>query len=822
MRPYLAIIKDSFRAAMASRVLYVLLLLITLLLVAIAPLHLRETLDWRLSSDFNVRNPDRLVRRIVEDQDSKKPVTRIWSLLSKRIKKQITDIVERKEEDSDRGEIPGAPPASFEDIITQQDLIEELNTIISNRDFYRPEDWENRVIPSEAEEFIESGVKGLSDIRSKRLNRLLVSTALSPTIDTGDATALSLRYAIWEFPFPISMTHQQFAQMLTSSIPWVSLPWYFEKMVLSIGLMIAIIVTANMIPDMFEPGSLNLLLSKPISRWGLLISKFVGGCVFIGLCAAYLFIGLWIWMGLGMGIWDRAMLLSIPLYIIVFAIYFSVSAVVGLLWRSPIVSVILTLLFWAFCFGVGSAYSPFQKNMTNAEFVALTPVEGKVYTTDVIHRLETWDAGENTWKQALDSDMSDQVKMQFAINSYMFELRDFPGMPGISNLIMPVYDENNSQMFSSSYDFGRSMSSGKKRLFVGKVGNEGEAEFIEAGKFPIDATRMFETSNGMVVASSDGSFYRLDQAKLDAEVAKAKTAPKKAAKPENGKRRRFGPPRRSEPADDATPDPEVFKRIGPDAPLAIRSSNLVDYCSERDEFAVFRRGKLKIYQSKEDKYEQKAVLELELGFDEGMTSRIAYQGDLVVIAFGNGKVITVDADTLTEKNEYQPESRSGIQSVYGAPNGRYFGVLYRNGNLWILDAESDDKLRKADIVGQGEVSSFAFGKEDQMWVCDNSDRVSEYKLASGEMVVRHTPPGSMPEKFFRYGLKPFYTICPKPGEFYKVVSYLSSAGDSEANEEVDMNKTFEVSDPWGPLWSGLLFMGVMLFFGCLIFRSRDY
>ena len=42
MRPYLAIIKDSFREALASRVLWVLLALITVTLLAFAPLTYRE------------------------------------------------------------------------------------------------------------------------------------------------------------------------------------------------------------------------------------------------------------------------------------------------------------------------------------------------------------------------------------------------------------------------------------------------------------------------------------------------------------------------------------------------------------------------------------------------------------------------------------------------------------------------------------------------------------------------------------------------------------------------------------------------------------
>src|SRR5258708_7444053 len=42
MRPYFAVLKDSFREAFASRVLWVLLILTTLLLLALAPLGLKD------------------------------------------------------------------------------------------------------------------------------------------------------------------------------------------------------------------------------------------------------------------------------------------------------------------------------------------------------------------------------------------------------------------------------------------------------------------------------------------------------------------------------------------------------------------------------------------------------------------------------------------------------------------------------------------------------------------------------------------------------------------------------------------------------------
>ena len=64
MRPYLAIIIDSFRAAIASRVLYILLALITLLFLVVGPLHMTENLDWRVNQLHDIENPSAIVGQI--------------------------------------------------------------------------------------------------------------------------------------------------------------------------------------------------------------------------------------------------------------------------------------------------------------------------------------------------------------------------------------------------------------------------------------------------------------------------------------------------------------------------------------------------------------------------------------------------------------------------------------------------------------------------------------------------------------------------------------------------------------------------------------
>ncbi len=808
---------------MASRVLYVLLLLITLLLIALAPFHVRETLDWELKRQANVKQPERLLRQVVQlhDQEGEKPVARIWELLPRETRDKMIEIVERPEDTGpESSEDPGMTPQVIEDSHTCDELIVQLNAIIKNPDFYRAEDWEDRNLPNEADDLIASGVSGLSEIRTKRLNRLLISAAVAPAIDPGGATALDFFYAIWRIPVTVGITHQQFAQTLTSE-----LPWYFEKFVLSIGLLIAIIVTANMVPETFEPGSLSLLLSKPISRWGLYIAKFIGGCVLIALCAGYLFSGIWLWMGIAMEVWDRAVLLSIPLYVIVFAIYFSVSVFVGLLWRSATVSVILTLLFWAFCFSIGLVYGVFNTKMKNSEFIHLLPVENQVYPSDLLHQLAVWDEADNQWKDKLEAELGEQGSIAFGINSFLVSLREIPAFPGLDDFLAPIYDQRKARIIASRYEFGKSIASGRKKLFVSEIDN---VKFKEVGQFPRDTVRLFGNEQGIMAVSSDGLIFRLDQSKFEA-VAASDASDQFVSTPDDPvvvandleQENELNEAVRKRQAEIAKLG-DLFIKIGPDRPVSIRSADQVDYSSARDEFAVYQRGVLTVFRSEGERYEQHATLELNLGFDKNMTCLLAYQGKTIALAFGNGKVITVDSENMREKNEYQPESRSAVQEIEGSRDGRHFAVLYRNGNLWMLDSDSDAQMHKAKVAGQGHVCAFAFGPDNQLWVSDNTDRATLYEASGGPAIARHAPSGTWLEKMYRYGLRPFYKACPKPGEFYKVVTHLSSSGNTENNEDVDLNKTLQPSDPWSPLWSGLGFMFAMLVLGCLVFQFGDY
>ena len=65
-------------------------------------------------------------------------------------------------------------------------------------------------------------------------------------------------------------------------------------------------------------------------------------------------------------------------------------------------------------------------------------------------------------------------------------------------------------------------------------------------------------------------------------------------------------------------------------------------------------------------------------------------------------------------------------------------------------------------------------------------------------------------------LKPVYTVCPKPGELYRTVTYLlteqkAEADTGESNDaELHEYEPHPKSNPWRPVYSSLAFMIVIL------------
>ncbi len=124
-----------------------------------------------------------------------------------------------------------------------------------------------------------------------------------------------------------------------------------------IALLVGVILTAFFMPNMMRKGSIDLLLSKPLSRWSLLLFKYVGGLTFVFINTAYAVVGIWLVMGIRSGIWSNGFLLTIFAITFYFAILYAVSTLFGVLSRNAIVAILVTIAFWFFLWIAGQAYS---------------------------------------------------------------------------------------------------------------------------------------------------------------------------------------------------------------------------------------------------------------------------------------------------------------------------------------------------------------------------------------------------------------------------------------------------------------------------------
>lgn len=783
MRQYFAIIKDSFRAALASRVLYLLLALITIFLLAIAPFHYRENASWKLVWQSDVKDPAALVERLLERKDDANHpgMQRIWQRLPEKLKQNLTADSRKKDDDRKNRK-------AMRTFGMQQNLIEALNDIIRDPEFYRESDWQQTRASSEEKELALALAESFDTDASRRLNRLLVGKAFGSAISRPRAVSLAAWYGPWPFGLlDVPSSRQRLAAQLGQIIPG-----YLDKFVLSIGLAVALLVTASIIPETFEPGSLNLLLSKPISRSGLFLAKFAGGCVFISLCATYLFAGLWLWLGLAIGVWQNAILYSIVLYIIVFGIYYSVSAFVGLVTRSTILSVVVTILFWATCFAIGTTYGILNTRMQNSRIISLLATENSVLQLNRSSQIRRWNEASKAW-ESVGSPKDKEAEMQMGMASFIAPFDAAPQPLGISQ------DPASGRVIVGDVSMTNPLTFNRQPI---RMANDDKSPFKVAGKkFPTMTSQVVSGKDGLLMVTEQGKFYRFA-----------------AESPESDNDQRLLRELKIVSAEESDDPPQPIANLGPWAIAANRVTG---------ELAAYSQGKLWILKPSADSLVMLRSASIDIQTDAEMSCLLSFGGPHVVMTMGNGEILLVDADSLTIENRSKPVPRYPVDQIASTDDGSRFFMLFGDRRLRVFDPASPEATPLASVAGQGSISAFSINAQDQLVVADRMDRVTRYRLPNLTKDQTLAPPGNWLENLFRYAVRPLYRMWPKPGEFYKTVAWLSTfdatdAADEVNSQNIDLRTQPRHENPWSPLTSGLAFMAVMLVLSCVYFSRKDY
>lgn len=353
VKPYLAIIVDSFHSALASRVLWAAMLAIWLLLGSLAPIGLREdyTTKFRWFDVYNGTRMKALLAQGTVDPDSQNAaIGRIAAAMPDELQRKLQRVGEGDEVRIRLSLLTDALNELVEsDAARDGDDPTSTENTEGNGGWYDADAWKPMVRLRELRELDDSPTSELETSLRERRARLRIEAALPGVFEARGARSVLLTYAGLDFPTDFQIDRAQFETIFNQFVIPVLVNWLLGLVLVFLG----VLVTASIVPDMLQTGSLHLLLSKPVSRWALIVSKFIGGCAFVLLCVTQLVIGLYLIAALRLGVWNARILWCLPVALLIFAVFYSVSVLAGLKWRSAIISIAAAGGLAAICVVVG-------------------------------------------------------------------------------------------------------------------------------------------------------------------------------------------------------------------------------------------------------------------------------------------------------------------------------------------------------------------------------------------------------------------------------------------------------------------------------------
>lgn len=136
---------------------------------------------------------------------------------------------------------------------------------------------------------------------------------------------------------------------------------------------LALISTCSIFPEFVSEGTIELSLSKPITRIRLFMMKYLVSMLFVMLQVSIFCFGIFLCVGLLIGEWNWMIFIAIPIVTLFYSYLFSVTVFTGMITKSGIAALLVTGVFWMALFSV----SLFEGGLT--EIVTSEEVQLELY-----------------------------------------------------------------------------------------------------------------------------------------------------------------------------------------------------------------------------------------------------------------------------------------------------------------------------------------------------------------------------------------------------------------------------------------------------------
>ena len=156
-----------------------------------------------------------------------------------------------------------------------------------------------------------------------------------------------------------------------------------------IATVLALISTCTIFPEFVQGGSIELSISKPISRLHLFFMKYAVSLSFVVLQVLLFCGGIFLCVGLRIGEWNWGIFYAIPIITVFYSYLFSVCVLVGMVTRSGITALLITGLFWMGLMSAQGAETVLNRFVTEQKVTIERLEEGIVKATEELTELES-------------------------------------------------------------------------------------------------------------------------------------------------------------------------------------------------------------------------------------------------------------------------------------------------------------------------------------------------------------------------------------------------------------------------------------------------
>ena len=780
MKPYLAIIQDSFHSALSSRVLWIAFFAIWLVLAALAPFGYQEDLTADFRGARDLANRDRLrgllAQGLTDPELADTAVGRLAAAMPENIAEELNAVSEGKET-----------------TLRTSEYADALNKCLDDESWYDEEAWTPTLRLAELRELDELPDEELDESRRRRRARLRIEAAMPGVFATRSAKSISLTYAGFDFPAEFALDKTRFVGIINQFVVPLIIDWLLGFILIFLG----ILVTASMIPDMLQPGSLHLLLSKPVSRSMLLISKFIGGCAFVFLCVIQLVVGLYLVAGFRLDIWNARLLWCIPVSVFLFSVFYSVSVLAGMRWRSPILAIGVTTMFGGICFVVGIIGGVFDGFVTGPARIKSMAVLGDVtFASTQGSGLTRYDKNTNEWVEIFSS-----------------------GAISMDRVIPPVVIDQDT-IVTSRTTGGRMnpFGSGSSDLLVLSADNDWEPE--PSLGLPPGTVRLYKAADSLLTLSGSS----LNQTGIAGVLAAA------------------GEERADEDEEEQIPEapdatggllgrlgsmlgvaPAGFTSVLPRG-MAVAPPRVIIVSPSGSDLYLLTRARLLRFARSEDDQSWTQAAERELEGDPSIAGVIAVSGAVVIVSRAEQPIELFDSENLEPIAKVDLSDRLLPTSVVGLGESRF--MLLTSDARCRLVAPTDDADNAFDLsdgVGPSTVEAITYDAEQNLvYIAHHTDQVDMLNADDLSKQSEITPSLSVWRRVDKYLISPLRFVIPQTGELGETIGSIVSGKSAITVRDASGQEQVVRYDILRPVFSCSLFIGVMLMINCIYFGTRDY